>query len=139
MQLEWIPADASITEAAEKMKSSNVGLLLVADDHRLLGVVTDRDIVIRAVAEGKCPGRTSAREIMSDPVVCIDGGAGIEEAAKLMIEKRVRRLVVTSAERPVGVLSLDDLAFATHGDSTAGGVLEEIARGPQGAALFRTV
>ncbi|MFY9235014.1 MAG: CBS domain-containing protein [Fimbriimonadaceae bacterium] len=140
MQLESISANAPIREVATKMKATNVGLLLVADKRRLLGVVTDRDIVIRAFAEGKCPGKTCARDIMSHPVVCIDGGAELEEAAKLMIEKKVRRLVVTNDDRqPVGVLSLDDIAFSTHGDDTAAGVLEEIAQAPQSSALFRTV
>lgn len=139
MQLEWIGAHANIIQAAERMKSSNVGLLLVADNQVLLGVLTDRDIVTRGIASGFPLDKVTAMQIMSDPVFCIDGDAELAEAAKLMADKQVRRLVVTNSKRqPVGVLSLDDIAFATHGDATVGQVLEELAHGPQSAALFRS-
>ena len=139
MQLESIPSNATLTEVAEKMASSNVGLLLVADKGNLLGVITDRDVVTRAVAVGKCPGKTCALEIMSAPVECIKGDADLENAAALMIKKKVRRLVVLNTDRqPVGVLSVDDLAFATHGGPVAAEVLEEIASSPVSAILIRT-
>lgn len=138
MQLESIPASAPVAHAAKKMKDSNVGLLLVADGTRLVGVVTDRDIVTRAAAEGRPFDDTPVRVVMSSPVVTIHGDEDLQEAAKLMVAKRVRRLVVTNdRQEPVGVLSLDDLAFSTHGDDTAGAVLEEIAAAPPSSALFR--
>jgi CBS domain-containing protein len=139
MQLEWIGAQATVVEAAERMRRANVGLLLVADNNVLLGVLTDRDIVTRGMATGRPPERVTTMEIMSDPVVCIDGDADLGTAARLMADKQVRRLVVTNNKRqPVGVLSLDDIAFATHGGTMAGQVLEELAHGPQSAALFRS-
>lgn len=140
MLLESIQADAPVKEAADKMKSLNIGLLLVADGNALVGVVTDRDIVTRGVANRECSCNVTAREIMSHPVVCIQGDAQLFEAARLMSEKQVRRLIVTNSEsQPVGVLSVDDIAFSTHGDETAGQVLEELAHGPQSASLYRTV
>lgn len=138
MQLESIGGNMPISKAAERMMSANVGLLLVADGTRLIGVVTDRDIVLRAAAVGKSIDQTAVREIMSSPVACIDGHLDLKDAAKMMTEKKIRRLVVVNdLQQPVGVLSLDDIAFSTHGSEIAAEVLEDIAQGPQGAALFR--
>lgn len=138
MQLESIAGNASVAEAADRMKASNVGLLLVADGPRMIGVVTDRDIVTRAVTAKKDLAVMPVREVMSHPVVCVHGDADLNVAGKLMTMNRIRRLVVTNAEnQPVGVLSIDDIAFSTHGDDTAGWVLDEIAQGPQAAAIFR--
>jgi len=120
------------------MKSTNVGLLLVAKGTELVGVVTDRDIVIRAVAIGECVCKSKVGDIMSSPVVVIRDNASLVEAADFMAKKQVRRLVVTNMQSiPIGVLSIDDIAFHTHGDETAGQVLEEIAHGPDNFALFR--
>ncbi len=138
MQIESVPADAPVSRAAEIMKEANIGLLLVADGNKMVGVITDRDIVTRAVAGPVSVCQTQVRHIMSNPVVCIHGDSDIQDAATLMSRGRVRRLVVTNDNNePVGVLSLHDLAFFTHGDETAGQVLEELAHGPQAAAQFR--
>lgn len=137
MRLESIDCKATIAQAAEHMRSANVGLLLVKDGNALVGVVTDRDIVTRAAADRKSL-ETHVRDIMSAPVVCIRGQAGVREAAHLMSERHVRRLVVTNDEDvPVGLLSIDNIAFSTHGDETAGGVLEDLAQGREGSSLVR--
>ena len=138
MLIESIQSDSPVREAALKMKDLNVGLLLVANGHQLVGVITDRDIVTRSVATGACVCKSVVRDIMSSPVACIPGDASLDEAARMMSEKQVRRLVVTNSESvPVGVFSIDDLAFSTHGDATAAQVLEVLAHGPQSAAIYR--
>lgn len=138
MQLESIQATAPIHEAAKQMRTNNIGLLLVSQDHNLIGVITDRDIVTRAVAEKDSLDGMLAQDVMSYPVVCIQCDAPLDEAAKLMSEKAVRRLVVLNDQKvPVGVLSVDDIAFYTHGNATAAKVLEGLAHGPQSAAIFR--
>lgn len=138
MMVESIQAGATVREAAALMKATNVGLLLVAKGTQLVGVVTDRDIVTRAVATDQCACQSRVGSIMTSPVVVIQGDSTLEQAAQLMAAKQVRRLVVTNAKNvPVGVLSIDDVAFHTHGDETAGHVLEEIAHAPEGFALYR--
>jgi CBS domain-containing protein len=137
MELEYVDGAVSIEQVAQQMKHADVGLVLVADGNRLLGVLTDRDIVTRAVAEKGTAG-LKARDIMSAPVVCIGANEPLDAAAMLMGSKRVRRLVVLNdARQPVGVLSLDDIAFATRGDETAGQVLEELAHAPADGILSR--
>lgn len=138
MIVESIQSDASVRDAANMMKTTNVGLLLVAKGTQLVGVVTDRDIVTRAVAGAEGGVDAKVGNIMSAPVVVVQGESTIEDAAKLMSSKQVRRLVVTnSLSVPIGVLSIDDIAFHTHGDETAGQVLEDLAHGPDTLALFR--
>jgi predicted transcriptional regulator len=138
MIVESIQSDASVREAATMMKATNVGLLLVAKGTQLVGVVTDRDIVTRAVAAGECVCKAKVGNIMSSPVVVVQGDSTLEDAAHLMSSKQIRRLVVTNDQSvPVGVLSIDDIAFHTHGDETAGQVLEGLAHGPDTFALFR--
>jgi len=130
MKIETIrPAD-TLFEVARKMKLSNVGFLPVVDEsNRPIGVITDRDLVVRGMAEGRSPVMALAQDIMSEPVWWIYEDAEIEHAVREMARKSVRRLLVRNhGGAAVGVLSLDDLALFTHGDETAGRVLENIAR-----------
>lgn len=138
MIVESVQVDATVREAANLMKTTNVGLLLVAKEDQLVGVVTDRDIVTRSVATGECICKSKVGDIMSAPVVVIHDDASLDEAAQIMAKQRVRRLVVTNSKSvPIGVLSIDDIAFHTHGDETAGQVLEGLAHGPESFAIFR--
>ena len=95
-----IPATASIVDAAAKMRDWNVGLLTVLDQDQLVGVITDRDVVVRVVANGETAPTALVREIMSDEVlICLDKQS-IEDAAAIMCDFQVRRLpVFNSAER----------------------------------------
>ena len=124
----WIEPGGSAAQAARQMKAYAVGLLPVCELGRLVGVLTDRDIVVRAVAEGRDPKSTTAGELMSpDPVWCSEDDE-LEEAARVMEGWRVRRLPVLDAEhRLVGVVSLDDIARPDERRALAGEVLEKTA------------
>jgi CBS domain-containing protein len=101
---------ASVVAAADKMRAANVGSLPVGEGDRLLGMITDRDIVLRCVAAGSDCHRRTVREVMSgELLVCFDDQP-VEEARRLMSEYKVRRLpVLDDRQRLVGLVSLDDL------------------------------
>ena len=108
---ELIDPNTSIRDAAMRMRSENVGALPVGENDRLVGMVTDRDIVTRAVAEERHAGTTSVREVMSEGIFYCFEDNDIEEAAKAMAEHQVRRLPVLNRDkRLVGIVALADLA-----------------------------
>ncbi|HEY4550102.1 MAG TPA: CBS domain-containing protein [Bacillus sp. (in: firmicutes)] len=113
-------------EVAVKMKELNVGAIPIVDEKRLVGMITDRDIVIRGVAE-KNPGSTKVEKIMSDQLVTVTSDTTTNQAAKLMAEHQIRRLPVVEGENLIGIVSLGD--FATHQltDEQAGNALSEIS------------
>ena len=122
---------ATALEAAELMKFHDVGMVVVEEDNKALGVVTDRDIAVGLVADGLDPRKTAVREIMSHPAIWLYEDAQIDDAARLMAKQQVRRIVVLNHKgAAVGVLSIDDLATSTGGDETVGRILEKIARRP---------
>jgi CBS domain-containing protein len=92
------------------MRADNIGALPVGENDRLIGMVTDRDIVVRAVAENLSPGNTSARHVMSEHVYWCFDDADVEKAAEIMAEHQVRRLpVINHDKRLVGIVTLADL------------------------------
>jgi CBS domain-containing protein len=103
------PAE-SVAEAARRMRERGVGTLLVLDDQRRpLGILTDRDVVLRCVAEGRDPGATPVSAVMTSPVACVRESTPIEDALRRMASVRTRRLAVTDDDgRLAGILSLDD-------------------------------
>lgn len=108
---ELIDPNASIRDAAQRMRSENIGALPVGENDRLVGMVTDRDIAMRAVAEEKPPGTTSVREVMSKKVFYIFDDNDLDVAAQCMAEHQVRRLpVLNHDKRLVGIVALADLA-----------------------------
>jgi CBS domain-containing protein len=108
---ELIDPNASIRDAAKRMRAENVGALPVGENDRLVGMVTDRDIVTRAVADERGAGTTSVREVMSEGIFFCFEDSDIEEAAKAMAEHQVRRLPVLNRDkRLVGIVALADLA-----------------------------
>src|SRR5262245_29316881 len=112
--VECIGPDATLQEAAAKMKSLDVGTLPVCDNDRLVGMVTDRDITVRATAEGDPPTEIRVRDIMTPEVIYCFEDAQVTDAAQLMEQKQVRRLVVLNSDkRMVGIVSLGDLAVET--------------------------
>ncbi len=125
--VEGIMPQKSIKETAEKMKDNNVGIIPVIDGNSIAGVITDRDIVLRAVAEGRDPNFTKAADIMTFGIIqCLEDD-DVTKAAKIMKEKQIRRLLVeNSSGEIVGVLSLGDLALHIN-QNLAGEVLKEIS------------
>jgi CBS domain-containing protein len=112
--VEVIHPDATLTEAARKMKALDVGPVPICDGDRLQGMITDRDITIRATAEGRDPNTTRVREVMTPDIVYCFEDQDVREAAQIMEERQIRRLVVLNREkRLVGIVSLGDLATQT--------------------------
>ena len=126
--VECIVPDATLKEAAAKMKSLGAGSLPVCDDDRLVGMLTDRDITIRATASGNDPTGVRVRDVMTREVIHCFVDQNVDEAAKLMQEKQVRRLVVLDRDkRLVGIVSLGDLAVETRDEQLAGATLEAVS------------
>jgi CBS domain-containing protein len=120
--------DATIREAAERMKALGVGSLPVCDDERLVGMLTDRDIIVRSVSEGRDPKQTRVRDAMTPDVVYCFDDQSVEEAAEIMRKKQIRRLPVLNRDKDlVGILSLGDVAVETGNPQLAGSALESIS------------
>jgi len=126
---ECVGPDATLQEAARKMKGLDVGPLPVCDNDRLVGMLTDRDITVRAVAEGKDPRSTRVREAMTEGIYYCFEDDDVADAAKLMRERQVRRLVVLNPDkRMAGIVSLGDLAVETGDEHLAGKTLEHVSQ-----------
>jgi CBS domain-containing protein len=104
-------AGATIAEAAQRMRESNIGDVLVERDGKIVGLVTDRDIVVRAVADGRDPTEMTIADVCSHGLVTIPSDAPLEEAVALMREQAVRRLPVVEQGHAVGMVSVGDLAL----------------------------
>jgi CBS domain-containing protein len=125
---------ASLQEAARKMRDLDVGPLPVCGDNdRLVGMLTDRDITVRAVAEGQDPKTARVQDIMTPDITYCFEDQDITEAARLMEEKQIRRLVVLNRDkRLVGIVSLGDLAVKTGDKKVSSEALEQVSQ-PAGA------
>jgi CBS domain-containing protein len=123
-----IDADKSVAYAAKMMRDEDVGLAPIVEGDRLVGTLTDRDIAIRVVAEGRDPESTRAREVASTDVVTVDPQQDLDEAVRLMAQHQVRRLPVVEEDgRLVGVVAQADVA--RHGDDRqTGQVVEQISQ-----------
>ena len=108
----------TLVEAARAMRDHDVGDVVLLDDDQVTGIVTDRDITIRGVAEGMQPDETVLSQVASKKLVTVPPDASVEEAVSLMREHAVRRLPVVEAGRPVGIVSLGDLAVEKAPEST---------------------
>ena len=106
-------ADATLQEVAQKMLKEDTGFMPLVADGCLIGVITDRDIVVRSTANGVDPKTAPAGACGTGRVACVQADASVEEAGKLMEKHKVRRLVVVEGNRPIGVVSLGDLAECT--------------------------
>jgi CBS domain-containing protein len=119
--------ETTLTEAARQMSDQDVGALPVCDNDRLAGMITDRDIAVRAVARGADPKSTRVRDAMTDGIVFIYEDQDVEEAARLFEAKKIRRLPVLNREkRMVGIVSLGDLAV-NAGMGLGGEALKEVS------------
>ena len=124
-----IEIDATIADAAREMARQGVGTLVVLDHHRLVGIVTDRDLVVRGLARS-VPLDSRIDSIMSMDVIAIEADSDVTEAVKAFAHHAVRRLPVVDGDAVCGVLSIDDLAIATAQQ------LGELAKGVTAQALF---
>lgn len=121
-----LPAHAPVLEAARHMKRNDIGDVIVVDGDRVCGVATDRDIVVRALAEGRDPASTPLGDICSRSVVSLEPQDSVAEAIRLMREHAVRRLPVVEGAKPVGIVSIGDLAI----ERDEGSALADISSAP---------
>ena len=115
-----LPAQASIIDAAKRMKEGDIGDVIVMKGDQLCGIVTDRDIVVRAIAEGKDPNRITIEEVCSHDLTTIAPDDDVAKAVQLMRDKAIRRLPVIDKGKPVGIVSLGDLAQSLDRRSALG-------------------
>ena len=114
--VEVVRPETSVSQAAQKMRSLDVGALPVCEGPRLVGMVTDRNITIRAAAYGHHPNTTPVSHYMSSDLICCFEDQDIKEAEELMRQRRVRRLPILTREKQIaGIVALDDLASRTVG------------------------
>jgi len=106
-----VEANAPIAEAAKAMRESDIGTVIVLDRGKVSGLVTDRDIVVRGIAEGADPRSTPVRKVCSSNPLTLSPSDDVDKAVKVMREKSVRRLPVVEGSRPVGIVSIGDLAM----------------------------
>jgi CBS domain-containing protein len=126
--VETIALDTSLAEAARKMLALKIGLLPVSKGQKIVGMVSDRDITIRAVAKGLDPERTEVHEVMTTEVFSCPAGSDVMDACNLMEEKQVRRLVVMdAADAPIGIVSLGDIALHLRREQS-GEVLKKVSQ-----------
>jgi CBS domain-containing protein len=119
--------NATVAEAAKVMAQEDVGPVPIVEDGRLVGIVTDRDIVVRVVAEGRDPNATTVREIASTELVTVSPDDDLDDALNLLAERQVRRLPVVEGDRLVGIVAQADIARLGK-DKKTGEVVEEISR-----------
>jgi len=119
----YLSSQTTLAEAARTMREQDIGDVVVADGPSLAGMVTDRDLVVRAVAEGKDPEATTVGEVMTRELVTVRPEDTIQQAALLMRDRAVRRLLVCDDDQGlVGVVSIGDLAERIDPDSVLGGI-----------------
>ena len=123
-----VPFNATIAEAAELMKNHDIGFLPVVADDIVVGVVTDRDLVVRAMCDRANPYLTPVRSVMSTAPVWCYAHDVLTDAADILADSRVRRLIVVDAEkRLVGLISIDDLAAKMSSDRLLGDLVRHVS------------
>ena len=118
--------DQTASDAATQMREAHVGGVLVTRDGKLCGIVTDRDLVVRCLADGVDPKSVHLGELCSKELVTLSPDSEVDEAISMMRDKAVRRVPVVEGEKPVGIVSIGDLALAVDRDSA----LAEISAAP---------
>lgn len=125
---EMVESSATLTQAAQKMKDLDVGVLPIKEGTKLIGLVTDRDIVVRALAAGRNPESTQVKDIISSEIVYCREDNSVEEVAGIMEDRQIRRLIVCDSEqKPTGIVSLGDIAARTKQEQLAGEALEAVS------------
>lgn len=110
---DWVEANTPVAEVARRMKAGDIGALPVGRNDRLIGMVTDRDLALRVLSEGRDPATTTAEQVMTPGIVWCLTTQTVEDAMHMMEQKKIRRLpVIDEKKRLVGMLSLGDIADA---------------------------
>src|SRR4029450_268295 len=121
-----LPQTATVFDAAQKMRDASIGNVVVLNGQKVCGIVTDRDIVVRAIATGRDPRSTKLADICTRELTTLSPEDNVETAVRLMREHAVRRLPVVKDDRPVGILTLGDLAIEEDSESA----LADVSAGP---------
>ena len=120
--------DATVEQAAQRMRDANVGLLPVVEESKVIGIVTDRDLAVRAIAQGRNPHLTTVRDVMTQEALWCYEDDAVTEASHVMEKNHIRRLVVmTRRHQFAGVLTLTDLALKFTNEKLSGHVLHKVA------------
>ena len=118
---------ATVLEAAQLMQKHNVGSIPVCDESGVVGIVTDRDIVVRNIAHGKDPGQTPVRDVMTSQVIAVGPETDIRDVFGIMSQKKVRRLPVVENNQLVGIIALGDIATNAPQDVEISSTLADIS------------
>ena len=107
----------TLTEAARVLAEADIGSVLVVDEGKVVGILSDRDIVVRAIADGRDPGTTNVGDVCSSDVATLTPDQSVDDAVRLMREHDIRRIPVVQDGRPAGIVTLGDLAVEQDPDS----------------------
>ncbi len=127
--VDWVTPDTSVVEVAQLMKKDDVGSIPICKENRLIGMITDRDIVLKVVAAGGNTNNISSKDIMSTDITFVSADQDVHEAANLMSEYQIRRLPVLEKGKLVGILAIGDLAIEKIHINEAGDALSDISQG----------
>ncbi len=127
--VNFVTTTTTITDIARIMKQKDIGSVPVLQNDKVVGVITDRDIILRVVADNKDSKQVTAQEVMTADPVCIEENENVDTAAEMMAEYQIKRLPVLSKGSLVGILSLGDLAIEQIHMDEAGDALSGISRG----------
>src|SRR5665648_406113 len=126
--VDWVTPDTSVVEVA-KLKKKDVGSIPICKGNKLIGVITDRDIVLKVVAAGGNINNMSAKDIMSANIISVSADQDVHEAANLMSINQIRRLPVLENDQLVGIVAIGDLAIEKIHINEAGDALSDISQG----------
>ncbi|HEY8910480.1 MAG TPA: CBS domain-containing protein [Desulfosporosinus sp.] len=129
--VDCVSPTASAVDVAKMMKKDDVGSIPICDKNKIVGVITDRDIVLKVVAVGGDPSSTSAKDIMTTKVISVTADQDVHEAADLMAKYQIRRLPVLEKGNLIGIVALADLATEKIHINEAGDALSGISQGVQ--------
>ena len=125
--VEWVDPSTPLRKIAQLMREHDIGSIPIGDNDRLIGIVTDRDIVLRGLAEGQDLGKLTARDVMTKGVLYCREDEDLDDAARTMELKQVRRLpVINKQKRMVGILALGDISSACEQEQS-GEVLQAVS------------
>lgn len=124
----YVNPDTNMVEVAQLMQKHNVGSIPVYDNGQVVGILTDRDIVVRNVAHGKSPKDTKVQDVMTSQVTTVSPDMEIDEVTRIMAEQQIRRVPVVDNNQIVGMLALGDIASDFRFDMEASKALSEISR-----------
>jgi CBS domain-containing protein len=125
--VQTVTPDTDLVTVAKQMKSLDVGVIPVVEGQQLVGLITDRDIVIRAIAAGVAVEQAQVREYMSPSPTTVSPNDSVQDAAEIMAREQIRRLPVVEGGKLVGIVSIGDVAVDARKDKLTGDALEQIS------------